>query len=326
MPSIISGRFCKELNLNKSTKIWLNTLAGLTLTALLFYSIWLQVKGQLTQVEAVSFWEGHYAFLLAALLLMPVNLSIEVSKWKLLAGSAQPISAVQAWKSYLAGIALSFLTPNRIGEYPGRILYLKRKNTIRLISVAILGAFAQFITLFVYGTIGLAYYNSQFSGWWQKLVLVGTSCTLLVLMLLFLRFESWAKRLENVSVLRRFQTYGKLIKRFTKREQFAVLGLSLLRFLVYSFQFLLLLQWMNISLFTTSGWMMTILYFWVIAIIPSIAFSELGIRGQVSLFLFQPYTQNNLGILSAAVVLWCINLIVPALLGSILLLRVRFLR
>lgn len=326
MPSIISGRFCKELNLNKSTKIWLNTLAGLTLTALLFYSIWLQVKGQLTQVQAVSFWDGQYAFLLATLLLMPVNLSIEVYKWKLLAGSAQPISAVQAWKSYLAGIALSLLTPNRIGEYPGRILYLKRKNTIRLISVAILGAFAQFIALFVYGTIGLAYYNSQFPGWWQKLVLVGTACTLVILLLLFLRFESWAKRLENFSVLRRFQTYGKLIKRFTKREQFAVLGLSLLRFLVYSFQFLLLLQWMNISLFTTGGWMMTILYFWAIAVIPSIAFAELGIRGQVSLFLFHPYTQNNLGILSAAVVLWCINLIVPALLGSILLLRVRFLR
>jgi hypothetical protein len=301
-------------------------LAGIAITSLLFYSIWLQIRSQLPTV-GTEFWrQGETRYLVVALLLMPLNVSLEVFKWKFLAGAAQPMSQLQAWKSYLAGIALSLITPNRIGEYPGRILYLKRKNTIRLVSVSILGAFAQFIALFAFGIVGLIYYNVAFPGTWQKLVLAAACITLLLLTLLFFRFEQGAAYLEHRKWLNRFATYRHIIRRFSAREQLVVLALSMLRFLVYTFQFLLLLKWMHIDLLSLPGLMMALLYFWAVAVIPSIAFAELGIRGQVSLFLFQHFTGNTIGILSAALGLWCINLIVPAIIGSILLVRVKLLR
>ena len=257
---------------------------------------------------------------------MPINLCIEVIKWKYLASSAQPITTLQAGKSYLAGIAISFLTPNRIGEYPGRIIYLRNKNTIRLISVAILGAFAQFITLFIYGCSGLVHYNFSFPGYWQKLVLALAAVILIILGLLYFNFEKWIIYFERIKWLKRLPAYGYLLRRFTRKDQMIVLLLSMARFAVFTIQYLLLLQWMNISLPQPEGFFIATLYFWSISVIPSIAFAELGVRGQVSLFLFQAYTQNSIGILVATMTLWCINLIIPAALGSILLLRLKLLR
>ena len=322
IPRIIQGLFCKELNLNKNTKIWLNSLIGIAISALLLYSIWLQIHKQLSHLHS-DWWQGETIFLVIALLLMPVNLSIEAFKWKLLAGSAQPLSAFQAWKSYLAGIALSLITPNRIGEYPGRLLYLKRKNTVRLISVSVLGVFAQFFTLFIYGIAGLLYYNIFFPGYWQQIVLVICAIIVLLLSLIFFRFENWIVYFENIKWLRRFHTYGQLMKRFTMKEQCIILGLSLLRFSVYTVQYLMLLHWMHISLPAGEGFLMASLYFWSIAVIPSIAFTELGVRGHVSLFLFHHFTENTVGILVATIGLWCMNLIIPAIIGSILLMRIR---
>ena len=126
------------------------------------------MQKQLTQVDPEDlFMSGLTPFLVLALVLMPLNIAIEAFKWKILAGVAQPTSYTQAVKSVLGGIALSIVTPNRIGEYPGRILYMKRKNTIRLISVAILAAFAQFLTLFTFGIIGLLYSMHSFRVPWR---------------------------------------------------------------------------------------------------------------------------------------------------------------
>lgn len=311
--------------MNKNRKIWLNSLIGIGISAILVYSLWLQIEKQLSHFGGHSWWEeGNTTFLLIGILIMPVNLSLEVLKWKLLAGSAQPLSTAQAWKSYFAGIAISLVTPNRIGEYPGRILFLKRKNTIRLISVAILGAFAQFFALFLYGTIGLVYYNIAFPGYWQKLLLVTCLFIIIVVAACYFYFEKWIVYFERIKWLRRLGTYKELIRRFTTKEQLQVLAISLLRFAVYTVQYLVLLNWMNIPFPFVSGFLMACLYFWSLAVIPSIAFAELGVRGQVSLFLFHHFSENTIGILAATVGLWSINLILPALIGSILLLRVRF--
>ena len=116
------------------------------------------------------------------------------------------------------------------------------------------------------------------------------------------------------------------MQRFTRMEQLNVLGLSMLRFLVFTAQYLLLLRWMNIPLSCSEGLFTAFLFFWAIAVIPSFALAELGIRGQVSLFLFHNFSNNTMGILVATLGLWFINLVIPALVGSVMLIRMRLLR
>jgi hypothetical protein len=313
--------------LNKSTKIWLNYLVGGVISAVLLWSIYIQVKKQLNSVGA-SVWQhtGPDIFIWLCVLLMPVNLLLETRKWQLLANSAEPLSFRQAFTSYLGGLAFSMITPNRIGEYPGRILYLKRKNTFRLISVSVLGAVAQLLTVFLFGMAGLIYYNIAYPGPFEKTVLL--SCILVTagIAIVFWRFEAWLPLLGRIRRLRKFNIYGQLLMRFKPKEQWTILGISLLRYAIFTAQYLFFLRWMNVQMPLAEGYCMAALFFWTIGVIPSIALAELSERGQVSLYLFHHFSPNTLGILGATMGIWLLNLIIPTIVGSILLLRMRLLR
>ncbi len=310
--------------MNKSTKIWLNYLTGFGLSALLLWGIYAQVKNQLTNVDEDTWWQtGPQGWLYSCIALMLVNIALETGKWQILAGSAEALTFRQSLTSYLAGIAISIVTPNRLGEYPGRILYLKRKNTFRLISVSILGSFAQLLTIFIYGTAALIYYNIAHPGIWEKVLLAGSVVMMLILALCYWHFESWLPLLSKIKWLQKYKIYGQLMMRFTPKEQLTILFISLLRFAVFTVQYLVLLRWMNVIVPPTDGFFLSALFFWTIAVVPSIALAELGIRGQVGLYLFATFSVNAIGILSATIGLWFINLIVPAIVGSILLLRMR---
>ena len=100
----------------------------------------------------------------------------------------------------------------------------------------------------------------------------------------------------------------------------------MLRLSIYTAQYLILLSWMNIQLPLLEGFFMSGLFFWIIAVIPSITLVELGERGQISMFLFGHFSENTVGILTATVGVWAINLIIPALIGSLLTLRMRMIR
>ena len=98
------------------------------------------------------------------------------------------------------------------------------------------------------------------------------------------------------------------------------------RFIVFAAQYLFLLKWMNVSVPLPEGFFMAALFFWVMAVIPSIALTELGLRGAVSIYLFQHFSSNTLGMLAATTGIWLLNLILPSIFGSFLIMRMRLLR
>jgi hypothetical protein len=66
--------------------------------------------------------------------------------------------------------------------------------------------------------------------------------------------------------------------------------------------------------------------FLILAIVPTIALAELGVRGKISIFLFGAFSTNTLGIVLTASTIWLINLILPALAGSLFVLGIKFFR
>ena len=62
------------------------------------------------------------------------------------------------------------------------------------------------------------------------------------------------------------------------------------------------------------------------AIVPTVALAELGVRGQVSIALFGLFSTNTIGIIAAVSGIWLINLIIPALAGSLLILGIKIFR
>ncbi len=252
---------------------------------------------------------------------MPINLGLEGLKWQRLVATAERVSFGQAMSSMLSGIAVSILTPNRIGEYPARIMQLKEHDSTRLVSVSVLGACSQMLALMIAGVAGLIYYYIKHPTPLYLLVMVATIVFTIALSALYFSFERWAPLIENIKWLRRLHLWARLLYRFSRAEQLSILGISLLRFGVFTTQYWLLLHWQGIPLPLLSGLMLCSLFFWAMAIIPSIALAELGIRGAVSFFLFSAYSSNVAGIAAATFVLWCMNLMLPALIGCILFFR-----
>ncbi len=257
---------------------------------------------------------------------MFINTSLEGYKWYLLTGQVTHISYRGAFASYLAGVAFAVITPNRIGEYPARILYIGRQHTFRYIHVSILGVLSQLWAVYIFGLGALVYYNIAFPATIAKIALCLCFIANVLAAIFYWRFELWLPVIEKVKWLKKYVVYGKLLNRFTTSKQTKILGISVLRFGIFTAQYLILLRWMNVDLPLAEGFAMAALFFWIIAVVPSIALTELGVRGSVSIFLFHHFSANTVGILAATAGIWILNLIVPAIIGSFLIMRMRLLR
>jgi hypothetical protein len=64
--------------------------------------------------------------------------------------------------------------------------------------------------------------------------------------------------------------------------------------------------------------------FLVMAIVPTFAIAELGIRGKVSVAIAGLFTGNSLAIIAGTAGMWLLNLVLPALAGSLFLLTIKF--
>ncbi|MGB0933980.1 MAG: hypothetical protein ACPGU5_06835, partial [Lishizhenia sp.] len=110
------------------------------------------------------------------------------------------------------------------------------------------------------------------------------------------------------------------IKPFFKQKQCALLLLSLLRFFVICLQYYFMLCVFQIEEFSVVFPLIAVLFL-LTSLTPSLLLGKLIIRESVALFIFIGLYENEVLILSASLILWCINLGIPALFGGIILLR-----
>jgi hypothetical protein len=102
--------------------------------------------------------------------------------------------------------------------------------------------------------------------------------------------------------------------------------ISGVRYLVFLLQYVLIFKLCGVFIDVPTLMALTSILFLILAIIPTLTLAELGIRGKVSLLLFGMYSANTLGILAAAGGIWLLNLIIPACLGGLILLRLQYFR
>jgi len=267
------------------------------------------------------------------LLIMFINYGLEARKWQLLIKPLEKFTLFKAFKSVMAGCSITMLTPNRIGEYGGRILFVQEHNRLRAISLTILGSISQLTITIVMGTIGLtaltfipgentAAFNFVPKVFSNTLLFV---CVFLsVFMLMFYLRIGWLIHLmEKVTFLSKPLKYVRLLDQFSGKQLLRILFLSLLRYMAFILQYMLLLNVMDVNIsYLLSFWLLTVFYL-VMVLAPSIGFTELPLRATATVEIFKLYSPNILGIQAAALGIWLINLVMPAIIGSILILGIK---
>jgi hypothetical protein len=291
----------------------------------LYHQIKLQPKLNQTIQAIFTEWDSIRMLMLASVfVLMVVNWTIEAAKWRIQLDGTEKFSIIQSLQSVLTGVAVSVITPNRIGEYVGRILYLKNVNKLQGITVTIIGSFAQLIVTGFLGLIGLIYYiiKIQHSAW-LNVLLLSSIALCLGLTYLYFNLSKFIEWTSMIPMLRKVKVYLEIVKRFKRKQLLQILGLSLLRYLVYTLQFIILMKILLVEAQVLDLLFTVWLIFWAMAIVPTIAIAEIGIRGETALFFLAPLSTNHFGIVSSSLLLWLINLIIPALIGCLFVFRMK---
>lgn len=322
--------------LNKSIKILLKWVIGPLLAAWLFYSLYQQVKDQpdidasVALIKTMPFGADWWRFWLVIIMVF-VNWGLEARKWQLLMRSIQPMGFFTAFKSVLCGVTLSLNTPNRIGEYGGRILFVQDGNRIKAITLSIAGSIAQLIITMLMGCLGLTWLfftteaSDQVMGisvFWLRIFLYGSIFGTVIFVIFFFRLGWLIQLIDKLPYAEKFSRYINVLETFEAKILLRLLSISFFRYIVFVLQYILMLQLLQVEQNVWTGfWLITVM-FWILAIIPSFAIADLGIRGTVAKTLFY-YSSNVLGILTVTFGIWFVNLFIPALLGSLLILGIK---
>ncbi len=170
--------------------------------------------------------------LFAVILLMILNWGIEAIKWKLSVRKIQKVSFIRAFKAVFSGVSFSVSTPNRMGEYLGRVLYMDEGNRLKTISITIVGSISQLIITLLMGCIGLLILlpkieaAGMLSSPWNNVLFYGVLATLVVLTLFYFRLSWLVKWIDRLPGSNRYAYLIRALEDFN-----ATLLLQLLSFI-----------------------------------------------------------------------------------------------
>jgi len=271
--------------------------------------------------------QGGELLLIFCVLLMFANWGAEALKWKLLIDKLTPIRGIRSFKAVWTGITLGLFTPNRIGEFGGRLLYIPMKHRISGVVSSLIGSFSQILITFGIGIIALVFYSNSVLAVngpaLNAYIFIGI-LLLLILVIVYYNLGLTITLMKNRKLFKRIIPYVSVLDRYHFMDYNRVLGLSLFRFAIFTAQYLILLEVFGVHLNIGEGVMVIGVIFLAQTVLPSFTVAELFTRGNISLYFLGNYSDNSGGILAASTGLWLLNLIIPAVLGYFFILRKNF--
>ena len=273
-------------------------------------------------------WTGSaYAALALAMLLMPLNYLLEAEKWRSVVRSFYPDLALgRAFWAVLAGMASGIFTPNRVGEYAGRVLFLSEGKRVEAIVATFVDRVCQLLVTLVCGLLALGALVVEFGGGFLEGLLTAPATRVLFLVfavamgltvLLFLaapqHLARWLPQRWSSAVWIRKVRFA--LSRLPARDIRRVVGLSLLRYFVFSFQYVLLMWAFGYTGGLWLGMGIVALVFFGKSVLPVMGIFELGVRETVAVLVMGAFGLAKPMAVSSTFVLYVLNILLPTLLG-----------
>jgi hypothetical protein len=272
--------------------------------------------------------EGQLGWLCLLFCLLPLNWLLETAKWRYFLLRQAPISWWTAYKAVLAGVAFALFTPNRVGEFAGRLLFIQQPYQWQAFAANLLGSIAQYLVLLGAGMLGAWHFYSDqwtevFVGPLLPFVMLGAWLVLLVVFLQIHQFTPILKRLTNWKYLLRARPAVKVFEQTSHFDATWMLVLSGCRYAVYTIQYIAILYFFKapVDFFTAFSGVATIFLLQTIVPLPAIA--SILLRGNLAVFIWSQAGVNEISALASTFVLWVVNLILPAFIGTFFLFNVR---
>lgn len=318
------------LSIAGSDRVMLITLGKVGLSLVLIALVGTQLITHLETFELKEVLDGHtfsMPLLASVCLLMLANWGIEVLKWKKLISGFSRITFGTALRSVLSGVALAIVTPARLGEYAGRLLGIEAADRAKAVLANGVGSIAQNIANISLGLVATVAYASMFLGANKSTIiaLIGISLAVLGILLLVLsRLDVFALSLHKykhkpwiASLIKQAAFLGS----YNAKDMLVVLGLSYSRYFVYAIQYVILVLICGVTSSPTYALIGVSVIFFIQSGIPLPPVLSVLARGELAIFIWAVFSDNVPAILSATFLLWFINLLVPAIVGALLIMK-----
>ncbi len=261
----------------------------------------------------------EYLFLAFVLLLMPINWLIETKKWQILIKSIEKIGFLQSFKAVMSGVTVGTITPNRVGEFAGRILFVKPENRTTASYLTIFGDLAQFCATVIFGIIGLLIIGTANSDIpYNAILSIGIACGILII-IMYVKFEAVINCIGKIKFISKHLSKYVPQCKISFRNKLITILLSLLRYLIFCVQFYFSLKFFGMNISPVEAFSAIFATYLCIYLIPNIAAAELGIRTTFAIVFIGIFTTQHSAIALASLLLYIINVGIPILLGGFIL-------
>ena len=258
---------------------------------------------------------------------MFLNWVLEAVKWKYLTKLLEKMSLWKSIEAVFCGLTMAIITPNRIGEYGGRILYLPPRKRIHGIFAMAVGAFGQNTVTNVVGTLSLLYliYTYQHLNFWLSFgITVLGAVFILAFLLFYFRIRWLVFLLDKIKFLQKYHRFFSIMAKYSFPQLTLIMLLSLARFVVFSSQYYILIHILLPDLHLIPVMVMVFNLFFIQSAIPSLDLLDIGVRNFIANYLFGFITTQSVAIMACVSCIWLINLIIPAVIGSVFVLKLNF--
>ncbi len=246
------------------------------------------------------------------LALWSLNLILDAKAWQIVQSTLREISVREALLHNLKCYGLAFISPVNSGEIVGRYIIQEDANHRKK---------ALFLTFWTHAPkiaskaiICFILLPLLFNDW--SPALKGLSFIAAGIgLFLYIRLERWISLLAKYNWGKRsFKDY-LISGKPSVIEKLKILALNGLRFLIYSSQLAIVIWGLEITPLNYTLLLSLPVYFFVSALIPSYTGLDFLIKGTLSLYYFELFSDQSFGMAIATTIVWFFNWAIPALSG-----------
>jgi uncharacterized membrane protein YbhN (UPF0104 family) len=314
----------------KNISFWKITIAviiSIISVVFILYRLSIIPQNKINEILPAFSAPTHILLLGVVAILMVGNWFMEVMKWRLLLQPRLKLSVGRAIASVISGISLGAVTPNRVGEFAGRIFFLKNEDKIFGTAASFTGGLAQNIVTIFTGLICMIFYIMIFEHEiivhqpvFFYLVFILSIVVIILLLLVYLNLSYFLDKVSHWRMVKKLEAYLPHTADWSSADLGVVFLFSFIRYSIFSSQYLLLLYIFGIDIPFTEQMIKVGLIFMLTSFIPSYSVSDIANRGGVSMAVFNNPSMD-LAVAAASITLWVINLAIPGLLGNIFLIK-----
>ncbi|MCZ4242727.1 lysylphosphatidylglycerol synthase domain-containing protein [Pedobacter punctiformis] len=260
-------------------------------------------------------------------LLMLFNWFLEAVKWKRLMSHIEKISLWRAIESVFCGLTLAIFTPNRLGEYGGRVFFLSPKRRIIGVVAMAVGNIGQMVLTNVFGAIAACFFVHRFIPvdplFFSAIVILAIAfCFFFIVFYFNIKWLNGI--LLSIKFTRKYKKFYSVLARYKKAELLKILAYCFARYLVFSSQYFILFVWLVPGLHHADIVMMICILFLIQSALPSLDLFDVGIRSVTAVELFKHITDQHAAVIACTASIWLINIIIPAILGTYFVFKLNF--